>query len=233
MPDDELLERVRELRARGRSPKEIARALKVRAATVTPLIQRLAAAKPREKGAPLIGCWVNQGWSSSVRFTGHPEWPDTGPAETGASGLVIVVVARERGSSVRVCEFLVDTWCLGVKNALEPKPVERRKLPSFCADAFRSYPGAPVEVPLVLAQRIAFGATTPTRGTRPPARATRGAVTLPSRTRCVRGRLPRRAGPSGQAACPRRCPRGIRTARAGRRSRCRRPPAGRRVPFAG
>jgi hypothetical protein len=29
MPDDELLERVRELRARGRSPKEIARALKV------------------------------------------------------------------------------------------------------------------------------------------------------------------------------------------------------------
>jgi len=38
MPDDELLERVRERRARGRSPKEIARALKVRPATVTPLI---------------------------------------------------------------------------------------------------------------------------------------------------------------------------------------------------
>jgi hypothetical protein len=35
---------------------------------------------------------------------------------------------------------------------------ERRKLPSFRADAFRSYPGAPVEVPLVLAQRIVFGA---------------------------------------------------------------------------
>lgn len=58
-----------------------------------------------------------------MRFTGHPEWPDTGPAEIGESGLVIVVVARERGSSVRVCEFLVDTWCLGVKNALGPKPV--------------------------------------------------------------------------------------------------------------
>jgi len=143
MPDDELLERVRELRARGRSPKEIARALKVRPAAVTPLIRRLAAAEPRGKEAPLIGCWVNQGWSSSVRFTGHPEWPDTGAGEAGESGLVIVVVARERGSSVRVCEFLVDTWCLGVKNALGPKPVDRRKLPSFCADAFRSYPGAP------------------------------------------------------------------------------------------
>jgi orotate phosphoribosyltransferase-like protein len=76
MPDHELLERVRELRARGRSPKEIARALKVRPATVTPLIRRLATAEPQEKEAPLIGCWVNQGWSSSVRFTGHPEWPD-------------------------------------------------------------------------------------------------------------------------------------------------------------
>src|SRR5690242_6579873 len=63
MPDDELLERVRELRARGRSPKEIARALKMRPATVTPLIQRLAAAEPQEKEAPLIGCWLNQGWS--------------------------------------------------------------------------------------------------------------------------------------------------------------------------
>jgi hypothetical protein len=88
MPDDELLERVRELRARGRSPKEIARALKLRPATVTPLIRRLAAAEPQEKEAPLIGCWVNQGWSSSVRFTGHPEWPDTGAGETGESGLV-------------------------------------------------------------------------------------------------------------------------------------------------
>jgi hypothetical protein len=50
-----------------------------------------------------------------------------------------VVVARERGSSVRVSEFLVDPWCLGVKNALGPKPVERRRLPSFRADAFSTY----------------------------------------------------------------------------------------------
>ncbi len=85
---------------------------------MTPLIRRLAAAGHQEKEAPLIGCWVHQGWSSSVRFTGHPEWPDTAAAEAGESGLVIVVVARERGSSVRVCEFLVDTWCLGVKTPL-------------------------------------------------------------------------------------------------------------------
>jgi hypothetical protein len=164
MPDDELLERVRELRARGRSSKEIARALKMRPAAVAPLIRQVAAAEPREKNEPLVGCWINQGWSSGVRFTGHPEWTDAGPAETEESGLALVVVARERGSSVRVCEFLVDTWCLGVKNALGPKPVERRRLPSFRADAFSTYPGAPVEVPLVLAQQIVFGATEYARG---------------------------------------------------------------------
>jgi hypothetical protein len=49
MPDDELLEPVREFRARGRSPKEIARALKVCPAAVTPLIRRLAAADPRRR----------------------------------------------------------------------------------------------------------------------------------------------------------------------------------------
>ena len=85
-------------------------------------------------------------------------------AKTGESGLVIAVVARKRGSSVRVCEFLVDTWCLGVKNDLGPKLVERRKLLLFCADAFRSYPGAPAEVPLVLVQRIVFGAIRYARG---------------------------------------------------------------------
>ncbi len=138
--------------------------LKVAPAIVAPLIRQLGAAEPRGKEAPLIGCWINQGWSSSVGFTGHPEWLDPAPDGTGGSGLVIVVVARERGSSVRVCHFMVDTWCLGVKNADGPRSVERRKLPSFCADVFRSYPGAPVEVPLVLAQRIVFGAVGYARG---------------------------------------------------------------------
>ena len=159
MPDDELLERVRELRARGRSPKEIARALKVPPAAVAPLIRRLAAAaEPSEKEAPLIGCWVNHGWSSSVRFSGRPEWPDTGPAETGESGLIIVVVARDRGSSAVVCEFLIDTWCLGVKNALGTKTVVRRKLPVVLRCCLRQLSRTTVKVPLVSRQRYVFGA---------------------------------------------------------------------------
>jgi len=96
MPDDELLERVRELRARGRSPKEIARALKVPPATVTPLIRRLGAAEPREKEAPLVGCWVNQGWSSSephfARAAGHlGEWDGVCDLEFGRDGMPMYI----------------------------------------------------------------------------------------------------------------------------------------------
>jgi hypothetical protein len=59
--------------------------------------------------------------------------------------------------------------------------------------------------------------TIPTRDTRLPAAATRGAAASPSCTPCVQGHPPRRAGPSGQAACPPRCPRDIRTTHTARR----------------
>ncbi len=162
MPDDELLERVRELRARGRSPKEIARALKVPPAAVTPLIRRLAAAEPEGGAARRLlgqpGLVVERAVHGPPGVAGH-----RGRADGGfwAGHRRRCAGAREFGAGG---EVVVDTWCLGVKSALGPKPVERRKLPSFCADAFRSYPGTPVEVPLVLAQRIVFGAVGYARG---------------------------------------------------------------------
>jgi len=58
MDHEELTAHVRALRARGRSPKEIARALGLPPATVAPLIRTIAA--EQQAGAPepqLIGCW--------------------------------------------------------------------------------------------------------------------------------------------------------------------------------
>src|SRR5579859_6010762 len=76
MTDPELTERVRELRQRGRTPKEIAKALGLPPATVAPLIRAVAATQPRRE-ARLIGCWVNRGWASekgspSHRLLGEP-----------------------------------------------------------------------------------------------------------------------------------------------------------------
>src|SRR5881275_910337 len=119
MANPETIERVRERRERGRTPKEIARALRLPRAEVTSLIRVVAAAQPPREVA-LIGCWVNQNWAAGLTVTGHPEWPGAGEvAASGESGLVNVLVARDAGSRVSACGYLVDAWCLGVQNARE------------------------------------------------------------------------------------------------------------------
>lgn len=56
----------------------------------------------------------------------------SGAPRTGHSGLVTVLVARDRGGSTAgVCFYLVDTWCLGVKDAAGPRPVDRWRLGGF------------------------------------------------------------------------------------------------------
>ncbi len=160
MTNPEMMERVRELRQRGRTPKEIARALGLPPAAVTPLIRAVAAAQPAREDT-LVGCWVNQGWAAGLTVTGHPQWPGAGDtAEPGESGLVNVLVARERGSRVRVCGYLVDVWCLGVKNVLGPKPVDRRGLPGLMDGFFSSYDQPPLAAPIDLARHLVFGAIT-------------------------------------------------------------------------
>ena len=158
MTDSETIERVRELRQRGRTPKEIARALGLPPAAVAPLIRAVAAAQPAREAA-LVGCWVNQGWAAGLTVNGHPDWPGAAAeAESGESGLVTILVARDAGSRVAVCGYLVDAWCLGVKNALGPKSVDRRKLNEYRDWFFRSYEEPPVEAPLALARHMVFGA---------------------------------------------------------------------------
>lgn len=158
MTNPEWLERVRELRERGRTPKEIARALGLPPAEVAPLIRAVAAAKPKGED-PVAGCWVNQGWAAGLTVAGHPEWPgaeDT--AESGGPGLASILVARDKGSSVSVCGYLVDVWCLGVKDVLGPRSVARRKLPGFTGQYFRTYDRPPLVAPIDLARQVVFGA---------------------------------------------------------------------------
>jgi hypothetical protein len=160
MTSDQLLDHVRELRAAGRTPKEIARALKMPPSAVAPLIRSVAAAQGRTREDALIGCWISPGWSSSVRAPQRPDWPGSARSErTGHSGLVTVLVARDRGGSTAgVCFYLVDTWCLGVKDAAGPRPVDRRRLGGFIQQIFSSWDEPAVQVPLELGRQIVYGA---------------------------------------------------------------------------
>lgn len=81
--DEELLARVREMRERGSAPKQIAKALGLRPAQATALVRRVAEAAlgniaPDER--PVVGCWVNAGWSAGLGMAKAPDWAAADPS---------------------------------------------------------------------------------------------------------------------------------------------------------
>lgn len=160
--DDDLFARARELRAAHRSPKEIARALGVRPSAVAPLMRVIAQEEAADQPEPaVIGCWVSPNWSAGLTVRGHEEWPERNATDYGHGGLAGVVVARRhRPRRVSVCGYLVDVYCLGVKNALGPDMMNDRDLPGFVGRFFRAFEeaGEPAEAPLELARHLVWGA---------------------------------------------------------------------------
>ena len=164
--DDELVERVRSLRATGCTAKQIARTLGVPAARVTALVRTIAAEQAAAAEAvdgprPLVGCWVSPQWSGGLTVAGHPEWPDVKFDRSKLhDGLASVLVAREdrRRHRVEVCGYLVDTHCLGLKNTIGPRSMAAGALDAFVADYFAAHDGPPLPVGLDLVQHLVFGA---------------------------------------------------------------------------
>lgn len=166
MDDEELLQRVRQLRAKGASPKEISRALRVSPAKVAPLVRLVAAQNAEPQHQPdAVRCWINPGWHDGLTFPPHPDWPVTASALDGAGGLVTVMVARpDQRTRSRVCVYLVDTFCLGVKNVIGPEVVSNKTLDKLRYTAFAGYDEPGVSAPLELAQHLVFGAVEFARG---------------------------------------------------------------------
>jgi hypothetical protein len=158
MSDDELVAAVRELRASGRSPKEIARALGVRPAAVADLVRRIAIERAAVEPAQL-SCLVSPGWDIGLSYDGHADWPSDKAATPPDSGLVAVLVSKEdRNQGVSVCGYLLDVYCLGVKNVLGPHRMPRHELRTFAATYFAAWDDPGLPIPVDLARHLVFGA---------------------------------------------------------------------------
>jgi hypothetical protein len=155
----ETIERVRELRTRGCTPKVIARTLGLPLAEVAPLVRAVAAeAKSARPEPELLDCWVSRGWSGELIVPPRPDWPDA-EAPEGITGLAGVLVARRAPRHrVSVCGYLVDTHCLGVKNARGPEVIYEHRLPEFARRYFDAFQAPPLRAPLELAQHLVLGA---------------------------------------------------------------------------
>jgi len=161
MIDAQLLDDVRRLRAAGATPKEIARELGVRPAVVAPLVRHVAAERDRGRTgeADLFGCWVSPGWSRELLVASREGWDDVDLGDDGPAGVALALVARaERGDRVTVCGFLVDTFCLGVKDAIGPERMRDRDLPAFVRTYFKVFPSPPLRAPIELARHLVLGA---------------------------------------------------------------------------
>lgn len=108
MTDAQLLERVRQLRGEGRSPKEISRALELPPAMISPVIRQIAREISTEATAlSVLGCWISPGWHIGLGVEEFGDWPipnDCGPGHAGwdlsptrISGLLLVISNHFRG----------------------------------------------------------------------------------------------------------------------------------------
>lgn len=161
MVEDDTTQKVRELRARGLSPKEIASSLGIRPAEASALVRKLAAERDsRNPDADLLGCWLNAGWRAGLGVPDRADWHDPGDSE-GTEGLLTVLVARRRRHrrKITTCTYLVDAYCLGVKNAMGPDEMDDRGLRSLTGYVFSAYSTPPVNVPIDLVRDLVLGAT--------------------------------------------------------------------------
>ncbi|MEC3976564.1 helix-turn-helix domain-containing protein [Amycolatopsis sp. H20-H5] len=158
MHSAEQIAQVTKLRQLGRSPKEIARELGIKPAEAARLV-RAAAASQAPAEAQLAGCWISPGWSTGLTVDTQSGLPTDSSENTTADGMVMVLVARHhRYDKILVCGYLVDTYCLGVKNVFGPEVMDDRELPKFVPHYFKAYDAAPLEAPIELAREVVLGA---------------------------------------------------------------------------
>jgi hypothetical protein len=173
MEQEELLEKVRALRGRRYSPAEVARALSLSKAEAARLVRVVACERD---GAPAPGatgatddraaasqvlCWVSPGWRHGLRVEARPKWPDDigPPTEASDSGVAFVLVAVPDGHNrLSMCGYLVDTWCLGVKNAMGPKRMTRYEFQTFKRHCYGPWESEGMPVQLEFARHLVFGA---------------------------------------------------------------------------
>jgi hypothetical protein len=158
--DEQTTQRIRELRSRGLSPKEIARNLGIRTSLVSATIRELAAERDATSPQPdQTDCLLNAGWSTGLKVNGRPEWHDPHADET-TGGLVTALVTRRRRRrrGATVCVYLLDVYCLGVKNAMGPDTADELELRPLIDRVFSGYQAPPVAAPIELARDLVFGA---------------------------------------------------------------------------
>lgn len=158
---------IADLRARNVAPKQIARQLGLRPAEVTAVIKAQAEQVTAHRIAtgelnPLFQCLVNRNCLDALlpdNLKQDPELALTTEADLDPdAGVAVVALARKAGfNRLEVVTYLVDIWCLGVKDVAIPGVIDPSTYKDFIDFAYQVFPDGTQEIPLQLAQAIVLG----------------------------------------------------------------------------
>ncbi len=155
------------LRALNLSPKQIARKLGLRPGEVNELLRQQATegaaiGHAKSKLAPLERCLINEKAAQRLLETKKKGWFGmkwrSEEAPDGVGGLAQIFVTRIDGNQYLVGSYLVDYWCLGIKNVLGPRKLNRTRYEAMVDKAYSTFGQDYKEITLEQAQAILFGA---------------------------------------------------------------------------
>lgn len=121
-------------RSNGLSPKEIARKLGQRPAEVSRVLKLAAEIKDEVDPAPVeVQAFINE--DAAKHLLDH-----RGKKDTEVSGLGMAIIAHHKRNKWSVASYLIDYYCLGVKDALGPRSIPDQGLEAFVEDAENMFP---------------------------------------------------------------------------------------------
>ncbi|HIK06866.1 MAG TPA: DNA-binding response regulator [Trichormus sp. M33_DOE_039] len=168
----EIQQQVDDLRALNLTPKQIARKLGIKVSDVNAVLKNQAeqtTLDKLEKGEldPVYKCLASDNLVHLLPKDSSDNsiknlLDNIVPAKNNGSierGLGLVVIARTvRYNQIAVCSYLLDVWCLGIKDATEPRTLDKREFQEFAELLFQPFPEKPQEVSLEVAQGMIFSA---------------------------------------------------------------------------
>ena len=163
------IEEITQLRSRNVSPKQIARKLGLRPAEVTAIIKQQSEAGNIQKVLPeLKAVLINDRAAQHLLKLPPKKGPDgartvdSGP-DTGGLAQVLLLRVDEKNHHW-VSSYLVDYWCLGVKNTLGPRQMTRKQYDNLLWDTEDRFEQPLREITLEQAQSVIFGAVDYAKG---------------------------------------------------------------------
>jgi hypothetical protein len=159
---------IMELRALQLTPKQIARKLGIKVSSVNAAIQNQVQQTTLDRRVsgeldPVYQCLASENLIQLLPENSIKNLPTKIiPVKNNKDinrGLGLVVIARvARYNQIVLCSYLLDVWCLGVKDAMPPRTVDRTKFKEVAQQLFNLFPGEPQSCPLEVAQGMIFSA---------------------------------------------------------------------------